>query len=71
MSARGFVGVRLPGVAQEERGGLLGCLAVVVAQHVGIGLQKEPDICVTGSAADPLMKQYAELAVDVSLPDVE
>jgi len=35
-------------------GGLLCCLAVVVSQHVGVGLQEEADIGVADPFADYL-----------------
>ena len=41
-------------LAQQESRRLLGGFAVVIAQHVRIGLQKEPDVGV----ADPLADHF-------------
>jgi hypothetical protein len=44
----------IPAVPDKERRGLLGRLPVVVRDHVGVGLQEEPNVRVADSLADNL-----------------
>ena len=44
----------VPTVPDEERRGLLGRLTVVVRDHVGVGLQEEPNVRVADSLAENL-----------------
>jgi hypothetical protein len=44
----------IPAVPDEERRGLLGRLPVVIRDHVGVGLEEEPDVRVADSLAENL-----------------
>src|SRR5579875_2609721 len=44
----------LPRIAKQEFGGLFRCLAVVVSQHMGVGLQEKPDVGVANPLTDHL-----------------
>jgi hypothetical protein len=57
-----FSVVRFSGVAQEEAGGLLGGLAVVVLQDVCARLQEEADVGVADAFADDLRLMPARSA---------
>ena len=54
----------LPGVAEEEVGGLLGGLMVGVSSHVGVGLHGEADV----GMPDPLADHFhSDVLIDVEL----
>ena len=65
-----FVGC-IPPVADQEGGGLLRGVAVVTLDHVGVGLEEEPNVRVADPLADHLRADAGfERAGRVGMPQI-